>query len=151
MIEFRPSTRCLFEDVVGFRRPDQGGGIAIVSIDVFEDGLFEFGHAFEDATADALVGDVPEEPFDHGEPRGAGGREVDAESGVAFEPCLDLGMLVRCLVVVDDVDRLPFGNAPLDEAQELQPLLVAVLVHANADHVAGATSRAAKSEVVPLR
>lgn len=114
MIEFRPSTLYLFEDVVGFRRPDKGGGIAIVSIDVFEDGLFVLGRTFEDATTDALVSDVPEEPFDHVGPRGADGREVDAGSGVAFEPCLDLGMLVRCIVVADNVDRLLFWNAPFD-------------------------------------
>jgi hypothetical protein len=137
MIEFRPSTRYLFDDVVGFRRPEKGAGIAIVSIDVFEDGLFEFGRAFEDATTHALVSDVPEEPFDHVEPRGAGGREVNMDSGAPRPPCFDFGMLVRCLVVADNVDRLLFGNAPFDEAQELQPVLVTVLVRAGADHVPG--------------
>ena len=46
-------------------------------------------------------------------------------------------MLVRCSVVADDVDRLLFRHAPFDGAQELQLLLVAALVHADADHVAG--------------
>ena len=74
--------------------------------DVLIDGAIQFGHAGEDAAADALLGDVAEEALDHVQPRRGGGREVHDEARMPGQPLLHVGMLVRGVVVDDQVQRL---------------------------------------------
>jgi len=53
----------------------------------------------------ARWGDEGEEAFDLVEPGGIGGREVNVPTRTAGEPSLDLGMLVRGVVVDDEIGR----------------------------------------------
>ena len=53
---------------------------------------------------------------------------------MALEPRLHLCVFVCGIVVADNVDLLFFGHASLNQAKELQPLLVTMLVHTCADH-----------------
>ncbi len=67
------------------------------------DGRFEIGDAVKDAAADGILSDQAEEALDQIDPGRRSRREVEMEARVAFEPCLDLGMLVGCVVVHHDM------------------------------------------------
>ena len=51
-----------------------------------------------------------------------------------FEPGVDLGVLVRGVVVEHDVDQLAGGHVALDPVEEADEFLVAVALHALPDH-----------------
>ena len=101
--------------------------------DVLVDGGYQFRHAGEHATAQPLVGNIPEEPFDHVQPRRRGGREVHVEPRMLGQPCLHDWMLVRGVVVGDQVQRFVLGRLAIDLAQELQPLGVTMALLALSD------------------
>src|SRR5580698_6767811 len=88
----------------------------------------------EAAATDALTGDDREEAFHGIEPRSGGRREMEGPARMAFEPCLDLRMLMRGVVVDDGFDQLASWHGTLDVVEEADELLVAVLLHAAADH-----------------
>ncbi len=67
--------------------------------DVVPNRLFQFGHATEDAVANAVLGDVAEPAFDHIQPRTAGGREVDVKAPMSLQPLPGVGILVRGVVM----------------------------------------------------
>ena len=58
---------------------------------------------------------------------------MHVESGMLGQPLLHNGMLVRGVVVGDQVQRLALGRLTVDLAQELQPLDVRVSLLALAD------------------
>ena len=66
---------------------------------VIIDGSFQLRHAGEHTSANSLVRDVPEESFDHIEPRRTRGCEVHMEAGMLGQPCQDLGVLVGSVTV----------------------------------------------------
>ncbi len=70
---------------------------------------------------------------------------------VPLQPPVDLGVLVRAVVIQDQMHLQARGNLAVDGVEEPQELGVAVPGQALADHRAGQTSRAANSVVVPLR
>ena len=94
----------------------------------------EFSHASKDASPYAFVSEVAEKPLNHIEPGSACRREVNMDALMALEPRLHLCVFVCGIVVADNVDLLFFGHASLNQAKELQPLLVTMLVHTCADH-----------------
>jgi hypothetical protein len=55
---------------------------------------------------------------------------------MALEPRQDLGMLVGGIVVDDDMDGLLLGQPGIDDVEEADELLVAMALHALADHLA---------------
>src|SRR5260370_13803304 len=67
-------------------------------LQVIFDGRFEIGDAMKDAASDGILCDQAEEALDQIDPGRRSRREVEMEAPVAFEPCLDLGMLVGCVV-----------------------------------------------------
>jgi len=95
-----------------------------------------FLDAAKDAAAQPVLGQVAEESLDHVQPRAACGREVHVKAGMAAEPALDLGVLMGGVVVHDHVDLLFGRDDVVDDAQKLQPLLVAVPVLAHGDDIA---------------
>ena len=95
--------------------------------------------------------DVAEEALDHVQPRRRGRREVHVEARVLGQPLLHLGMLVRGVVVADQVQRLVLGRLAVDLAQELEPLAVAVPLLALGDDLPSSVLSAANSVVVPWR
>ena len=92
--------------------------------DVVIDGRLQLGHAGEHAAPDALVGDVAKESLDHVEPGSAGGREMDVKARVPGQPGQHLGVLVRGVVVNDQVQLLGLGCVAIDLLEKPQPLLV---------------------------
>ena len=73
-------------------------------VEVLVDGRFELGNGGEDAASDAVLGDQAEEALDLIEPGGRGGGEVQVKARVLGQPCLNVGMLVRSVVVEDQVE-----------------------------------------------
>lgn len=117
----------LGKDVVGRCGPNEGLGVAVVMRDVLGDGTLQVGHAGETVALDAVLGDVAKEPLDHVQPRGAGGGRVHDEARMLGQPQLHCGMLVGRVVVDNQMHSEGLGRLALDQAQELKPLLVAVL------------------------
>lgn len=77
----------------------------------------------EHASTKALVGEIPEESLDDIEPRAAGRDEVHVEALVALEPGQHLGVLVRGVVLDDQMDIEIPGSLGVDLVEELDPLL----------------------------
>lgn len=129
---FAPSLD-FFKDIGGFLCPDEGLRVLIVASDVRGDRSDQFVCAAEDTAAYSRICKVTEEPFHHVEPGGAGWGEVHVEAFVACEPALDLGVFV-CRIVVGDKMNIEFGRRLLvDQTQKLQPLGVAMPLHASAN------------------
>ena len=64
----------------------------------------------------AIGGDVAEEALYHVEPRGRRRPEVNMEARMLPQPLHDRGMLVRRVVVADQVQRFVLGRFPIDLA-----------------------------------
>ena len=67
---------------------------------------------------------------------------MEYPSGMACQPCLELGMFVGGIVVDDGMDHLAFRNGALDFIEKANELLMAV---------PSSTLRAVNNVVVPLR
>jgi hypothetical protein len=61
---------------------------------------------------------------------------VHDEARVLAQPSLYLGVVVRGVVVYNQMQRQALGRLAVDQTQELQPLLVAVPRLAHRDHAA---------------
>src|SRR5574338_818420 len=61
-------------------------------------------------------------------------REMDMETRVLVQPLLDLGMLVRRIVVADQMQSLVLGRSPVDMAQKVEPFDMAMTLRAAGDH-----------------
>jgi hypothetical protein len=95
-------------------------------IKVAEDISDKLGNALEAAHANYFAGDFAEETLDQIKPRAGGWGEVQMEAFPAGEPRFYLRMLVRGIIVANDVDVLNCGDGSIDFFQEGQPLVVAV-------------------------
>src|SRR5712691_7912094 len=93
----------LFDDGVGIGGPGEGFGVLIGFGEEAVDGGLEIDDAGEDAALEPLPGQLGEEALDGVEPGGRGRGEVEVEALVPAEPSLNLGMLVRGIVVDDQV------------------------------------------------
>src|SRR5229473_2983834 len=82
---------------------------------------------------DALDCQITKEAFDHVQPRGTGRSEVEMKAGVSLLPGFDLLMLMRGVVIADEVDFLVGRRASANQVQEENPFLVAVLFQASAN------------------
>jgi hypothetical protein len=87
------------------------------------DGALEPADAVEASATNRLVGDHGEPALDEVQPRGTGRGEVHLEAGMLHEPLLHLGMLVRAVVVADQMD-LATGIVLGDRVEEGEKLLV---------------------------
>src|SRR3990172_46532 len=115
-------------------RPDERLGSIVVGFDEFLDGRDQLRNTREAAAANALVGQLAEPAFDQVEPRSRGRREVQLKASMLGQPALHLRMVVRAVVVQDQVDVQLRRNALIDLAQELAELDIAVTRIAGADH-----------------
>src|SRR5215211_1732146 len=59
---------------------------------------------------------------------------MDMEPLMPFQPRLNLGMFVRRVIVDDQMKLLAFGGGLINQTQELEPLLMAMLGHAIGNH-----------------
>ncbi len=124
----------LFEDVGSLRGPEEGLGALVVFVDVFSDSRNRFFGIVKDAATQTILCEVPEEALHPVQPRTAGRREVDVEPGMTSRPSPHFGMFVRGIVADNRVEIFFRRRDPIDYAQELQSLPMAVAVVAPADH-----------------
>ena len=134
LVHRRVQTIQLGEDLICGFGPGEGLGIIVVLGDVAVDGGLKIDDRVEAAASDALAGQRREEGLDGVQPGAGFGREVEGPARVTLEPRLDLGMVVGAVVVDDRMDHLAGRHGALDGGEEAQELLVAVALHATADH-----------------
>ena len=100
------------------------------------DCMLELLKGTEDTTLEASLGQEREQTLDCIEPGGRGRGEVENKSGMACEPFHDVRVLMRCVVVDDQVDGEFLGYSGIDRVQESNELLMAMAPHALADDLA---------------
>src|SRR2546425_13247854 len=100
------------------RRPDERAGMLVVFAHVGTNGGEEGGHAAEGATPDPFSRDLSKETLDEIQPRGPRGREVEMKPRMVDHPGLHSRMLVRAVVVQDEMDVPPGRRLPSDLVQE---------------------------------
>src|SRR5260370_3778551 len=109
-------------------------------VEVFLDGGFEFGDAFEDAASDAFGSDAHEEALDLVEPRRRCWGEVHMKTGMLLEPRLNLGVLVCGVIVGNQMHVKPLGLTSMDDMRaELGPLVEKVWHYFDSTGVRGRT------------
>jgi hypothetical protein len=113
-----------FEDWAGRPGPDEGLGVSIVVVQVFHDGVLEFGDALEGATANPVSSGLCEEPLDHGEPGGRGRCEVKAR--MTLEPALHGRGFVSSVVVNDEMKVKAGRGLLVDQFKKAQELTMSM-------------------------
>src|SRR5258705_4910688 len=108
----------LAEDCRRWRRPDEGTGVFVVFADVGTNRGDESRHTAEGAAPDAFARDLGEEALDEVQPRGPGRGEVEVKAWVLAHPGLHGRMLVRTVVVQNEMNVPPPGCLPIDLVQE---------------------------------
>lgn len=93
----------LLQDVGSAGRPDEGFGMFVVAIDVTADCQEQFFDIAKYTAPQSVLSEIAEESLHHVEPRCTGRSEVHVEPWMACEPALNFGMLVRRVVVPDQV------------------------------------------------
>src|ERR1700674_6037730 len=83
----------------------KGWGIVVPSLEKRRDGRLQVGYADEYAAADGLVVQVAEPSLHKIHPTGTGGDEVRHKPGMAFQPRLYFRVLVRPIIVHDQMQR----------------------------------------------
>lgn len=90
----------------------------VVLLDKGADLAFEVGHRIERAATNGLLSDQAEPSFDLIEPGAIRWGEVQMKTRATSEPSPDLHMLVRAVVIADQMDIEVIGNISLDVTQE---------------------------------
>src|SRR3974390_3289566 len=114
----------------------KGLGVIVGFLQEAVDGGLEIDNRAEGTAFEAAFGQFGEEALDRIEPRGRGRGVMEDKAVVSVEPGANLGVLVRGVVVEDDMDDLAGGDVGFDRIEEANELLMAVALHAAADDTA---------------
>jgi hypothetical protein len=114
----------LFQDFLDAPGPDKRLGVLIVGFHVTLDGFDQFLHAFDDAAANPFPGDFTKPPLHQIQPGRTGGNEMLVESFVSLNPVFDLRVLVRGMVVHDQIQVHSWRSIPVPLPEKLEKLLV---------------------------
>jgi hypothetical protein len=122
----------------GFDRggPNKGLAVFVPLIEELGDGELKVRDAAKGAASYGFGGEFAEPAFHQVEPTGTGGDKVRDKSGVAFQPGLNVGMLVGAVVVHHYMQSDLAGECCIQAPQEFQKLLMAVPGIALADDFA---------------
>ena len=77
-----------------------------------------------------FVREIAKPTLDHVEPGARSRHKMQMESGMAFKPRFDLGMLVGRVIVHDQMQVQLWRGLVINQFQKLDPLLMAVTIHA---------------------
>src|ERR1700735_5688455 len=127
-LELFSSALHFLEDILGFCRPNKRGGSFVIVSQVFLEGTNQIRHAVKDAAPQALFGHVSKEALHHIEPGRAGGREMQVKARTLGQPSLHRGMLMRRVIVQDQVELTIRRRLLINQLEELQPLLMTMTV-----------------------
>ena len=126
----------LGDDGFGRSRPDEWLGVFVSPIDVVGDGLDELSDAGDGEAFELPSREFTEEALNEIQPRGGGRGEVELHSRVFLEPYPNSRMLVRSVVVENDVDVELGRDGPLDLTEESQEFLMPMARHAFVEDLA---------------
>ena len=124
------------DDFVGIGGPGEGLGVIVGFAQEGVDGGLEIDDRSEHAAFEAALAELGEEALHGIEPGARGGGEVEHEAGMTIEPGPRLGMLMRAVIVEDDVDDPAYRDLGLDGVQKADEFLVPVTLHAAPDNLA---------------
>ena len=99
LLKGSPTPGELFLDGFDSGGPYEGFGILIPSFKKCLNGSLQIGYAAEDAAADSFIVQVTEPSFNQIHPTGTGRDKVRHEARMPFQPRLDFGVLVRPVVI----------------------------------------------------
>lgn len=102
------------------------------------------------APSDPVFADIPKEAFDHVHPRSACWRKVKMKSRVTLLPGLHFLMLMRGLIVANNVHFFIRWDTSFDQVQKLDPFLMAVLLFALPNDMPSAMFRRYKKRRRPV-
>src|ERR1700722_1263467 len=114
-------------------RPDKRRGVCVVVIDVCRYCALQCSNARKRATSNSPIRDLCKEPFDRVEPGRTGRSEVNVISRMCRKSRLDLGMLMRRIVIHYQMNIELAGNGLIDVVQELDELFVPMTRQASLD------------------
>jgi len=126
-------TNDFLQDIASAFCPDERLGVFVVMGNVGIDGRDQFWNAGEYAATQLLGRNVMEESFNHVQPRRRRRREMHGDARMPGQPRLDNGMLMRGVVVGDQVQCLVFRCFTVDFLEELQPFHMGVTLLADTD------------------
>lgn len=106
--------------------PHEGPGVGVVVLHEVLNATDELAHALKGSSTNGLLGDQAEPALNLIEPRGVGRREMHVEAWPASQPGPHPGMLVRGVVIHDQMHLQILRHALIDVPQEGQILLMAV-------------------------
>ena len=105
----------------------------VVRVQIVPDGRDELRHVVETAPPNALSRQLAEPPLDQIEPRTRGRNKMEMEARMPLEPGLHAGMLVRPVVVHNQMQHALGQRLGVDLLQEPDELLMPMPRHAVAD------------------
>lgn len=98
--------------------PLEGARVFVVFADVLLDRFDEVAYGMESSTPDAFARDFGEPAFDLVQPRGTGGGKVNVIARVCAKPPFYFRMLMRTIVVQDQMDMEASIHSRVDLLQE---------------------------------
>ena len=126
----------LLDDGVGIGGPDEGLRVLVILVEETIDSGLKVDDAREDAALEPPLRQRGEEALDGVDPRGRRWREMEVKPGVPLQPGAHRRMLVRHIVVDDQMQLAPGGDLAVDAVEKADELLMPVACHALADHLA---------------
>src|SRR5579862_2666015 len=108
----------------------------IVGLDVILDDFDQFFHALKNTAPNPFSGDFTKPPLDQIKPGRTGRNEVQVKSLMSFNPLLDLRMLVRGIVIDNQMQVHPCWGIPVHLSEKLQKFLVPMAIKARTNHSA---------------
>lgn len=108
-------------------------------------------HAREDAAPNPLARNLTEPPLNPVQPRGTRRGKVQVKSWMFHEPLLDIGVVVRSVIVRNQVEGHLVRRDLVNGAQELQKLLVAMPRVTGSDHGAAAPLLHRQARLCPIQ
>lgn len=116
--------------------PDEWSALGIIGVDERGDLGDEVFRADEGDAADLALGDECKPALDLIKPGRIGRREVDVETPPRREPCADLGMFVRGVIVYDEMSIELLGPVGIDMLEKAQEFLMPMRRLALREHTA---------------
>src|SRR3989442_14381467 len=117
------------------RRPDERARVLVVFAHIGANRGDESRNAAEGPASDPFARDLGEEALDEIQPRRSGGGEVKVKARMLDHPRLHGRMLVRAVVVQDEMDIPLAGSLPIDLVQEGEEFGVRVAALARFGHM----------------
>ena len=125
----------LAQNLLALGLPDIALRLFVAGCKVVDDRVGQFLDGGE-ATVRDPVSQVTKEALDQIEPGGRGRREMHMEAGMLDQPGFHFGMLVRGVVVGNQMDRQVLWGFPVNLLEEGEPFLVPMLLGDGRDELA---------------